>query len=222
LTDRVVSASQFSFPFKTNKLIPIGHGINSTLFNQSLENKKIKYISVVGRISLVKNIDLIIKAYSKLNHKKYKLVIIGDTVTKEDINYKKKLIKIISKKNLQNLVEFKKSLNRDELSKVYNDSLCLINATKFGSFDKVVLEAMICGTPALSHNIAFKDLYIPYEEYCIFKYNDEIDLSEKLNNFIEIESEKLLEIKKTLYNNTITNHSLTTINSRLESVFNMI
>ena len=222
LTDKVVSASQFSFPIKTNKLIPIGHGIDSTRFIQSFENKQIKYISVVGRISEVKNIHLIIRAYSKLNHKKYKLVIIGDTITLEDNNYKEKLIKIIFKKNLQNLVEFKDSLNRDKLSKVYNDSLCLINATKFGSFDKVVLEAMICGTPTLSHNIAFKDLYIPYEKYCIFKYNDEIDLSEKLGKLIEIESKKLIKIKKTLYNNTITSHSLATINSRLESVFKII
>ena len=222
LADKVVSASQFSFPIKTNKLIPIGHGIDPTFFKQSFENKQIKYISVIGRISEVKNIDLIIRAYSKLNHKKYKLIIIGDTITREDINYKEKLIKIISKKNLQNLVEFKDSLNRDELSKVYNDSLCLINATKFGSFDKVVLEAMICGTPTLSHNIAFRDLYIPFEKYCIFKYNDEIDLSEKLNNLIEIEPEKLLKIKKTLYNNTIINHSLVSINSRLESVFKII
>ena len=222
LTDKVVSASQFTFPIKTNKLIPIGHGIDPTFFNQSFENKQIKYISVVGRISEVKNIDLIIRAYSKLNHKKYKLIIIGDTITKEDINYKEKLIKIIFKKNLQNLVEFKDSLNRDELSKVYNDSLCLINATKFGSFDKVVLEAMICGTPTLSHNIAFKDLYSPFEKYCIFEYNNEIDLSEKLKKLIELDSKKLVNIKKTLYKNTITNHSLTTINSRLESIFRLI
>ena len=121
-TDKVVSASKFSFPIKTNKLIPIGHGIDSTRFNQSFENKKIKYISVIGRISKVKNIDLIIRAYSKLSKKKYKLIIIGEAITREDIYYKEELINIISKSNLQKFVEFKESLNRDELSKVYNNS----------------------------------------------------------------------------------------------------
>ena len=77
-------------------------------------------MSVVGRISKVKNIDLIIRACSKLRKKKYKLIIIGEAITREDIAYKKELITIISKSNLQKFIEFKESLNRDELSKVYN------------------------------------------------------------------------------------------------------
>lgn len=222
ITDKVVSASQFSFPIKTNKLIPIGHGIDSSRLNQSFENKNYKYISVVGRISEVKNIDLIIRAYSKLKKKKYKLIIIGDTITREDSNYKKELVKIISETNIQKFVEFKESLKRYELSKFYNNSFCLVSATKFGSFDKVVLEAMICGTITLSNNIAFKDLYSPFERYCIFEYNNEIDLTEKLKKLIELDPKKLSNIKKALYDNTITNHSLTTINSRLESIFRLI
>lgn len=219
LTDKVVSASQFSFPIKTNKLIPIGHAIDTNLFSKGTFNKN--YISCVGRISEVKNIDILLHAFSKLNTT-LKLLIIGEPLTKKDEIYKNHLVSLVNKLNIKDRVIFKSSVKREKLEKIYNESIVHINLTSKGFLDKVALEAMSCGTISLSSNVGYSNVYGKYKDLLHFNYRDKVDLTKKISSLIEMDQYKREIIEKLIINNVREFHSLNTIGSRIDKVFNSL
>lgn len=220
LSDKVLTASKKSFPLTTTKLIPIGHAIETSLF-ESLDLKK-KYISCVGRISRVKNIDVLIRSYAKLKSKGKKLLIIGDTITREDKKFKNELVHLINDLNLQNYIFLRQSVSRKNLVRIYNESFVHVNLTSEGFLDKVAIEAMACGTISLSSNSGYKNIYGEFDKKLLFKYRDENDLLNKLNFILNLDNQNRNRIEKTLRKNVVNYHSIDTIGSRIEKIFNSI
>ena len=218
--NRIISASENSFPVKTNKFSPVGHAIDTDIFFE--ERKESKYISFVGRISRVKNIDILINAYSLLINPTYKLLIIGDPITLDDFQYEKELKDLISKSRNSKNIKMKISVSRNELKEIFNESFLHVNLTRNGSFDKANLEAMACGTISLSSNEDFKKTYENYSDECSFKSRDSTNLHKKIKHLQELEQDNFKKISNLLKQNTIKYNSLNTIGKRINDQFQKI
>jgi len=137
------------------------------------EDKKIKIITV-GRVSSVKNIDIIIMTGGLLRDKgvDFEIRIIGSPILKEDKRYLLELEELVDKNNLKNNVLFIGSIPNKDIEKFYREADIFINLSNTGSLDKAVLEAMASGLMVLTSNEAFKDI-LP-DKYLVGKNPGEI------------------------------------------------
>ncbi|MDA7569928.1 glycosyltransferase family 4 protein [Flavobacteriaceae bacterium] len=218
-SDRIITASKKSFPINTKKLTPVGHAIETSLFKKIDTNKK--YVSCVGRISKSKNIDVLIKAFSLLKIDR-ELLIVGSSLTSDDILYKKNLIDLVSNLKIKNKVKFIDSVKRDRLINIYNESIVHVNLTSEGFLDKVALEAMSCGTISLSSNDGYGNVYGDFSDKLLFKYRNETDLSKKLEKILTMDKNERIMIESKLLKNVKKLHSIETIGKRINDVFETI
>lgn len=162
--NKVFSASKESFRLPSNKLEIFGHGIDTDLFSplQNSNAKSNKIISV-GRISKSKNQLLMVEAVHKLidQYSDIVLTIVGDSITKEDHEYKKEIEVKVKELGLKDHVFLVGAINPKDVIHYYQDSDLFINLSSTGSMDKAVLEAMSCGNKILTSNEAFRQILPP-------------------------------------------------------------
>lgn len=117
---------------------------NQIISENHLENKCI--FLYVGRLVKIKNIDTIIRAFSKLDQNKNALVIVGDGEEK------------VSLMNLANQlavnVEFTGRLEGDALNAWYNIAHCFVLASYKEPFGAVTNEALLAGCISIISNKA--------------------------------------------------------------------
>ncbi len=106
--------------------------------------KKEKRIITVASLEKQKNIPLLIKAFSLLNHKyeDYHLLIIGDGKEKKHIQ------KLIQRKGLEDKVILKNK--SDDLRKDYLSSTLFVLPSNYEGMPNALLEAMSCHLPVIT------------------------------------------------------------------------
>ena len=141
-SDKVVTASNTSFPINSQKVSQIGHAIDYEKFYMKRIKISISKLLILSRISTSKNIDFIIEEFlsSQLNH--LTLDIIGDCLTSKDLEYKKFLENKYAKNENINFIGKIDYPNLNSILKYYDVH---ISATTEGFYDKSVLETMANG-----------------------------------------------------------------------------
>ena len=162
LTDKIFTASKESFRLPSKKVEVTGHGIDLDKFKPAETKKdgsKFKIISV-GRISPVKNYEIMINAAEILKNKdfNFEIKIAGAPILESDTIYFEKLKEKIQEKKLDDIVEFVGPIPNKYIAEFYQSGDLFINLSDTGSLDKAVLEAMACGLKILTSNEAFKDI----------------------------------------------------------------
>jgi len=112
-SNKVVTASNSSFPYKSKKVHVIGHGIDAKLFfskRKTLENQNFLMLS---RVTKSKNLEIVIDSFLKSKFNENSLTIVGEYVTQKDQNHKNYLIK--KYENYENII-FKGKIPHNELS----------------------------------------------------------------------------------------------------------
>jgi len=204
LVDRIFSISFQSMRLQTDKFKPIGHGIdtaNRFILKDSF-SKKIKNIITVGRISKVKNTDLIVKSFLSLNKDDIFLYIAGDVVSNEDKIYLQEIKKLIPKEKEKNII-FLGNVSFDELPKFMQKIDLAVNLGD-GALDKAILEPMAMGIPIITSNDSAKELFGYLDNkgvYLIDKNNLEDKLKELVDNELKYNPKELRE-------EVVKNHSL--------------
>lgn len=112
-------------------------------------NLNFPFILYVGALEARKNIVTLIRAFYKLKKKgiKHKLVITG----KKGWKYKE-IFKTINNLNLQKDVVFTGYVPEDDLPALYNAADLFVYPSIYEGFGLPPLEAMACGTPAITSN----------------------------------------------------------------------
>jgi glycosyltransferase involved in cell wall biosynthesis len=197
LSDKIFSVSPKSMRLNFDKVEYIGHGIDTEKRFSLKENFNsiIKNIVTVGRISKVKNTDLIVKSFLELNDKDKFLYIVGDAITKEDKLYLDKIKKIIPKERKNNII-FLGSINFDEIVDVYKNMDLSINLSDTGSLDKAIIESMAMGIPVITSNDSAKELFKHLNNKGVFlinKYKLGVKLKELVNNKLQFDPLMLRE-----------------------------
>lgn len=197
------SPQSYTARFKNSVLMPVG--IDTEKFNSQNENRKRNSILSLGRISPIKNIDILVGVAILLDDKgiDFVLDIVGGPVNPEDVGYleslKKKAEKLISKGK----VNFLDSVDQDEAVILYQSHQIFVNLTPGGSMDKTILEAISCGCTPIVANDFYKSI-----GGVLVTGLYEIEISEKLEDALILDQEGAENLQKKLRQYVINNHSL--------------
>lgn len=145
------------------KVIYPGNKYSSS--SESKQDKKdVCLLLYVGRVDTEKNVDLMLKAYSKChNLKKSKLTIVGDG---NRCNEMKKLAKQL---NIDQYLYF--AGKHSDVSTFYSEANYLILPTKYEAFGFVMAEAQTFGTPVIGFKNNGKDVLVAIDEIVQDNYN---------------------------------------------------
>lgn len=215
--NKIFSVSQESFRLKSKKVNFVGHGIDTKFFkceNRQKNSDVFKIISV-GRITRIKNLDILIKAIGLLRDKverKFVVELVGEPVTGEDKKYLQELENSVKIEQLDGIVRFIGSVSHHEIANLYCQSDLLINLCPTGGIDKVVLEAMSCGLLVLLSNKSFLPYLDSFGGKLLFEYQNCEDLSNKIQNLLVVDKNSTGSV---LREQVITHHELKLLVTKL-------
>jgi len=212
LSDKILTASPTSFPFKSEKVHVIGHSINQDQFVNQKNKYELNNFLILSRISKSKNLEIGIDAFLKSNVGDKNLDIIGGTLNQDDEHYLKKLeLKYENYKNIKFLGKIKHT-NLPNVLKKYDVNL---NCAGEGFFDKSVLETLSMGIVNFYRNSDFNSIYKNYSLYYFFE--NSTDLTEKINFLGNVKEAELNKFFQSI-NHNLKNHSLSSLNKRLDNI----
>ncbi|MEI7509379.1 MAG: glycosyltransferase [Flavobacterium sp.] len=141
----------------------------------------------VGRFEKIKNQELLIKAFSKLENKSSKLILVGDGRERDSIE------QLISELNLNNRVTLTGFVNNPEYY-IAQSSIFVLPSLSEG-FGIAVVEAMQQGVACLCTNVGgIPEFITDGVTGWLFDPNYELELIEKLNKIVELPNSEMNSI----------------------------
>ncbi len=137
----------------SNKITPILLGYDTNNFYPRIEQDSLiknPYFLYLGRQDPYKNLSGLINAFAGIKSKEYYLAIAGST----DSRFTPQLQQQIKELGLEGRVLFLDYLNYQELPVIISNAIALVFPTFWEGFGLPVLEAMACGTPIITSNLA--------------------------------------------------------------------
>ena len=135
-----------------SKITPILLGYDTTNFyprKQAAGNES-PYFLYLGRQDPYKNLQGLIKAFAAFPNQEYHLAIAGST----DPRFTPKLQQQAAELGIASRVKWLNYLSYPELPVVISNAVALVLPTFWEGFGLPVLEAMACGTPVITSNLA--------------------------------------------------------------------
>jgi glycosyltransferase involved in cell wall biosynthesis len=167
ISDRIFYTSPDSFTARFSNAIKMPVGIDQSFFTNTIKvNRIARSFLYVGRISQIKNIDVMIAGLS-LFHKNnpaedFVFTVVGPVNSESDRKYKSELLRLVDHEGLSSHVRFEEAVMPSELLRIYYNHVFCFNLTDSGSFDKTILESVACGCIPIVYNVSFLDL-VPEE-----------------------------------------------------------
>jgi len=214
-SDRIITASENSFPLRFKKVTSIGHAINYEYFYRSRINTESKDFLILSRISRSKNIDESIQGFlNSVYGESQSITIVGGPLTKQDVEYENYLK---NKYSVYSNIRFAGSIPHPNLSKYIDKTRFHINNTPKGFYDKSVLETLSGGIINFYMNSEY-DKNIHPEYLNILKFDGtKDDLTKSINLISKLEKDLLLEIIK-FSQEKVKDESLKTLHHRILKV----
>jgi glycosyltransferase involved in cell wall biosynthesis len=148
-------SEKYSIPENKIIRIPCGIDLNNFSANPGRQDKT-KKLLFVGRLTVQKNIPLLIESFKKIIEKGFtdiELNIVGDGEEKE------KITELIRKEELEQKIIMLGELSGRGLYKIYANSDIFVFTSGYESFGIVLIEAMASGLPIVSTDIpAVRDI----------------------------------------------------------------
>ena len=219
LSDRMVASVATAYPYRKDKLVVVGQGIDTDFFCPNGSHpEEPPMILCVGRLSPVKDHPTLIRAAALLREryqKPFRVVILGGPAGPRDEPYARSLHQLVEELNLRDIVSFHPPVPQSTLLNWYRRCTVLVNMTPTGSGDKVVWEVMACGRPCLAANEGFRETMGEYAESLLFSYGDPASLAERLLWLLHLPPEEIQRIGIFLRGRVILFHSLDGLVERL-------
>ena len=159
LSRRMISGLSTSYPYRLDKLIVVGHGIDTELFtpaDMGLAQEDPPVILCVGRLSPAKDHPTLLKAvwmFRQSSSQPFRVVIVGGPARPSDDAYMRLVQKQVKDLGLGDTVSFERAVAMERLPYWYRRCAVHVNLAPIGSGDKVALEAMACGAPTVVANV---------------------------------------------------------------------
>lgn len=177
LVHHIFTASKESFRLPSHKVVITGHAIDVDAYaSVAHEVGTTLRLTVIGRISPAKRIDVFIKTIAELNSKGITTegVIVGDVGAPEDVSYVEAMKSLAKELESENQVHFVGAVTHEKIKHYLARTDIFLHTSETGSMDKSVLEALACGVPVLSSSEAFETILSPEGLFLSTKNPEEI------------------------------------------------
>lgn len=210
------SPDSFTAQFKKTRLMPTGINLAKFKAERGLP-RVLRSILSTGRISTVKNIDILIRALVILDQQgvDFTATIAGDADPDNNAYYRG-LIKSASPLIDKRKIVFRKGIPNTDTPNLYQSHELFVNMTRSGSLDKTILSAMASGALVIVCNTYFRGV-LPEE--LIFKEDNTDDLARKIKYTLAIPKEEKNKIIELMKKYVADNHGLeATVNGVLKAI----
>lgn len=209
--DRVLTASEASFPMDTPGKTVIGHGIDMNRFHAARKGRS-PFSSPpfrlmhAGRISPTKRVeemvDLVQESPGDL---RLELHLYGESVRQDEARYERQLR---YRTREDERIHWHGPRPYAEMPVVLREHDLFLNFSDTDSVDKSVLEALALSRPVLTTNSAFRELSVlrPYPFYA--ESIDPRRLTRAIRRWIELPDHELEQYARSARNYVVENHSL--------------
>ena len=220
-SSHVVSVNESSYPYKKDKFVSLGHGIDTSYFSPA-DSSKIRppLILSVGRLSPIKDPKTFIEAMSIIRARgvDFEALLVGDA-PERDRPYKQELINLIDRKDNHGRVQLEGSVPYQDIISYYRQCTIHINSSPPDhSVDKAALEAMASGKPSLTSVKALKPTLGRYRDELFFEYGNPKHLANKMSKLLKKPDTELRSMGEYLRERIQEKHSLKHLKSNLISL----
>jgi len=199
LASAIVSVDRRSFPLKSTKVRPIGHGIDVSEFACTDRNSHTGVRALVlGRYSPAKGIDTILRAVQQVDGVEVELR--GAALNALEQRHRGELEQLG--------FPLGDAVSRAQLPDLFARADVLVNNMEAGAPDKVVYEAAAACLPVLASNPVFDELFSGYP--LMFERESPESLAARLRWFAALGEAERAEIGRTLRDRVARSHSVDT------------
>ena len=220
--DKIIAITEWEIPYLKNlglreeNIIYIPNGIPNNFFIQksAKEENKILYL---GRISPIKNLQVLIKAMPLINNKEIKVEIVGPS----EEEYKKKLDFLIKELDLDNRAIFYPPIyNLNEKIKKLDSCNIFILPSFSEGMPQSLVEAMTRRKIAIaSNNKGNSDIIEDKVNGFLFEIRNEKQLAEIINYCLDNKNQKFLENIRKNAESSVLKFKWNKLINELESLF---
>jgi glycosyltransferase involved in cell wall biosynthesis len=162
--------------------------------NQLGISSEAKILVTAGVLTPRKYFEILLRCFQKIKLDNLFLLIVGDSSTDVDFQYKKSLKELSKALGLSHKVIFVGWLEKQELWEIYHDSDLFILPSLNEGMPNAMLEALGAGLPCMGSNIpGIKDILL-YDEL-LFDHLDEKSIVGKIQQFF-LDSQFFDKVKK--------------------------
>lgn len=211
-TNKVKRKNTFYLPFVINPKI---EPTKKTYFRNDVVN-----IICIGKYEKRKNQVMLVAALKKSGVRNARLTIVGECVTKSQIEYFNQINEYIKSEKMEEIVTTKQNLTQDEIYKEYEraDLFILPSTGEYASISQ--LEAMACSLGVICSDTNGTSCYIePDVNGYLFHDNNEVSLVEVISKIID-DREKIVKIGYNSYYRVLEKHSFESYKSNICEIIN--
>lgn len=217
LVRRVFTASEESFRLECpqKKVVVTGHGIDCEHFAPPDAPRDVDVLAV-GRLSPTKAQDVLLDALARLPSVPT-TQIAGDILLEKDAPYRDALF--ARARELGDAVSFLGAVPYVRVADAMRRARLLVNTSHTGSVDKVVLEAMACGTVPLTCNESFERIFgQELAGRLMFDKNDAGQLARRIDEVLALDDDELAGLGARLREIVVRDHDIRALVPRMVSV----
>jgi glycosyltransferase involved in cell wall biosynthesis len=160
--DRVVTSSPEGFRLPSAKRAVIGQAIDTRLFDVPAGRHDRHDVLYVGRLSPRKRVERLVEGLAALRATAptvpVRLRLAGPPLGAEGDRYVESLRALAGRLGVADAVEIVGFVPPADVPALYRTAFLHANVSHTGSMDKTVLEALACGCPVVTSNVAFREL----------------------------------------------------------------
>ena len=214
MSRRVVSADATSFPYATDKLRVIGHGIDTDFYAPASSSTVGRpLVAHVARLAAIKHQKTTIQAVAETSAD---VTLVGGVQEGYPAGYADELEAMIDKLKLTDRARLTGDLPPPAVRGWYHRAAVAVNMSPVGLFDKAALESMACAVPTVVCNPAFGDLMGDYRRLLLTEGPGDIaGLRRRIETLLAMSAAERAQIGQTLRANVIRKHSLTAMMPKL-------
>lgn len=222
LCHKVVTAAKESLNLKSSKVIEIGHGIDVKKF-ETLRDRTSDELNIlmVGRISPIKNQDILLRAAKILKERGFaiRITIVGKPIMPADLRYERELEHLYGELELRDTVSFAGSIPYDRIRDLYKRADVVVGLTPHGGVDKTILEGMAAGCITLTSNDVCKRYFSRYGDLLTVEYRDPESLAMAIERIMDLSADEKIKIGQSLVSEVKAHHDIENMARRIADLY---
>jgi glycosyltransferase involved in cell wall biosynthesis len=208
----IISVDRRSFPIDSEKVVPIGHGIDLAEFPCSDRSHGTAdfRLAVLGRYSPAKGLETILRGVqiALADGADVRLEVFGPALNAAEREHRGELERLVGELGLEKRVRLGHAVLRSEVPGVLARAGTLVNNMEAGAPDKVVYEAAASCLPVVVSNPVFDELIDGLGLQLMFARDDPSQLAERIRALASLEPDARTAVGRALRERVAAHHSV--------------